>query len=108
MSDTGDDALLQQYRREFAKLRLIAEEIQDVLQACRGKVGKTISRREFESLIKEARRRGCRRAGITTEVSSYEEAKVDQSGPKEETETAKPLFRTRPGASNRAPRKRPE
>lgn len=55
---TEDDALLQHYRRELAKLRPIAEEIQKVLDAYGGRVGKGIGKTEFEALLEEARRRG--------------------------------------------------
>jgi hypothetical protein len=62
-----DDEVLLQYQRELANLRPIAEEIQKVLHACRGKVGKTISQKEFEALLEESRRRGRQRAGMATE-----------------------------------------
>lgn len=62
-----DGALLQYYRRELAKLRPIAEEIQDVLDVCGGKVGKTISEEDFKKALLQARQRGLRRAGLTTD-----------------------------------------
>lgn len=71
-----------QYRRQLANLRLIAEEMWKVLQACRGKVGKTISQKEFEALLKEARQRGRRRAGMATEEHELPSAGIYSKGTK--------------------------
>lgn len=69
-----DGPLLERHRQELLRRRPIAEEIQKVLEGCRGKVGKTIGKKQFEALLKEAHERGLRRAGM---------AKTDKlSGPK--------------------------
>ncbi|HXH51355.1 MAG TPA: hypothetical protein VNM47_18610 [Terriglobia bacterium] len=51
-----------QYRRQLAKARIVATEVQNVMEAYRGQVGKTISPEAFEALIDDARRRGHRKA----------------------------------------------
>lgn len=60
----GDDEDLLLYRRKLAKARIVATEVQNVMKAYRGKVGKTIRPEEFEALIEAALQRGHRKAAM--------------------------------------------
>jgi hypothetical protein len=52
-----------QYRRQLSGMRIVWEEVRNVMEAYRGKV----SPEKLEALIEEARRRGRRRAGMATD-----------------------------------------
>lgn len=74
ISGMDADALIQYCRRQRAKRRLIVRGIRDVLDACRGKVGKTISKEDFRMALDNARQRGLRKAGSATD--DYEAPKA--------------------------------
>jgi hypothetical protein len=68
-----------QHRRQLAKTRIVWEEVRSVMEAYRGKVGKTISPEALEALIEEARRRGHRRARMATDERKAPQKRVNKN-----------------------------
>jgi hypothetical protein len=64
---SGEDEELLLYRRQLGKMGMVAREIKDVLDVCRGKVGKSISEEDFRTAIHQARQRGLKKAGLATD-----------------------------------------